>query len=111
MNLSEAIPLVAKGIQSLLEINMIQEESTENFEKMTVTLDFQERSRQEILKDLPITEELEKPNDKCPICWDCPKGYMQRGRRCQHYFHKECLQEWLQDESRQMICPLCQQKV
>ena len=111
MNLSDAIPLIAKGIKSLLEINVIQEESTENTEKMTIILDYQERSREDILQDLPITKESEKPDEKCPICWDHPNGYMQRGRRCRHYFHRECLQEWLQDESREMICPLCQQKM
>lgn len=48
----------------------------------------------------------ESSNEECPICW----GHFQMNQQalqvegCGHYFHQECLSEWMRQDAR---CPLC----
>lgn len=41
--------------------------------------------------------------EDCPICYE-ELRLETKTTRCNHTFHKECLEEWLRSES---ICPLC----
>lgn len=44
-------------------------------------------------------------NEKCPICLDDFKDRKTVERqRCNHYFHKECINEWLKTHH---TCPVC----
>jgi len=49
----------------------------------------------------------------CPICFDDYKGdpneiFIGYIKKCEHYFHFECIWEWLEQKSS---CPLCREEV
>lgn len=48
-------------------------------------------------------------NDKCIICqFEFKESEQVKVLLCDHCFHKECLDEWLQNEKK---CPVCKKEV
>lgn len=114
MNFSNTIAIVSHGLKSIQETNYILGESSKDELKMTFTIDFEEKTKEQIIDDLPKKSNNvinNEDDEKCPICWDKLEGELQKGRKCQHYFHQECLQEWLKRPQQSLICPLCQQNL
>jgi len=110
MNLSDSYKLVKNGIQSVSIIELIPNsesiDSVSNNYQCQVNIHYQEQTRQNILAALPSTQTRD---DCCPICLVEFKTThkLKRGRRCRHSFHSKCIKAWLNDESREFICPIC----
>jgi hypothetical protein len=49
-------------------------------------------------------------NEKCPICYDeiSHNEIIAKIRKCRHFFHKPCLDQWLNVKK---ICPMCRYKL
>ncbi len=119
MNLENSYKLVKSSISNISNIEMIPTTNdTANIFQCQVNIDYQEKSRQSILNCLPTNQTTHWSIDPtiliketCPICLDkfTTKSHIMHGRRCQHLFHKTCLDNWLKDESRKCLCPICQQ--
>ena len=67
-----------------------------------------------MLEQLPMFEckldSLSKDHPSCEICLgDYAEGEMLRILPCMHFFHRECVDEWLL--GRDQVCPLCRDRV
>ena len=60
---------------------------------------------------LPLPNDDECTQDHCPIClFDYNEGDLiswSRNKRCQHYFHRDCLLVWLMKHAE---CPFCRRQ-
>ena len=117
MNLENSYKLVKGSLDNISNIELIPTTiDSANVFQCQVNIDYQEKSRQFILNALPTTSPITttaQTKELCPICLDKFKttDELMHGRRCQHLFHQTCLKNWLQDEKRKCLCPICQQSV
>lgn len=111
MNLSDSYKLVKNGIQSISNIELINNQTnitSSNNVQYQVNIYYQELSRKNIIKNLPCRTTTQTTDDCCPICLtELNNTKLKHGRRCSHLFHNKCLNKWLQDETRQFNCPIC----
>jgi len=110
MNLTDSYKLIKSSIQSISNIELVPTSAeTSDSYQCQVNIDYQERTRHDILAALPKTSAPLAVPDCCPICLIQfkPTSKLQHGRRCQHMFHSKCLVQWLSDETRECLCPIC----
>jgi hypothetical protein len=60
-----------------------------------------------------ITEPEETPDGECSICYTTFDSSDQKVGQlpCNHYFHRECMIKWLEEENSGENCPLCRRKL
>ena len=64
---------------------------------------------QVVLKSNVVNEEEEEEEDTCGICHaEYEEGDQLKVLPCTHFFHKRCVDEWLQ---RTPACPQCKMEV
>ena len=111
MNLENATKTVSKGLQSLQDSELIIEEDLVNQFQGKINLNFQERTPEEIVEDLPtkIVPRGTSKTDRCPICWSNFEigEELKNGKKCNHLFHTGCLMNWLRIDASNMTCPYC----
>jgi len=115
MNFSDALAIAYQGLNNILEILLVDENETTNgqSDKVTVQVEYIEKSNKEILDNLPKPNIIENEDDQseepCAICMDCFKDQddIREGRNCHHQFHFHCLKMWLGDD-KEIKCPICQ---
>jgi hypothetical protein len=63
-----------------------------------------------INKDSPKFVNTRMIGQICPICVECfmPKETYHL-LSCNHYFHSNCIEEWLMNDLDELSCPLCRQ--
>lgn len=45
--------------------------------------------------------------DECPICLDEFDKYNKVKMPCGHYFHSDCILDWIDKKKHNMNCPVC----
>ena len=61
----------------------------------------------EELDQLPTSTATEAEVGSCTICYeDYEQGVQLRSLPCSHYFHKGCVDQWLEEQE---VCPFCRQ--
>jgi len=62
-----------------------------------------------VKREIYTTYDLTLNYPTCPICMDDSEelGYVSKRKGCNHYFHRECLEEWYRHSN---TCPLCRRE-
>ena len=47
-------------------------------------------------------------NEKCVICYELINNYENKILKCNHFFHKKCIDEWCKYNRN---CPLCRSNI
>jgi len=99
MDIGELEKVVRRQIESIDNVETHLDEDG----KVKVHIYYEPVKLEEIVDDFPMGDSSQC-TDVCGICLGKITTNIIRPRRCNHWFHKDCLKEWL---SKKMECPMC----